>query len=466
MHISTVPARLASNLYYSLWPRLRPGGYVGRLMLAVRERVGCEWDNSEQLWSRQREKLNALLAHATSNVPYYRQLARVQKMPFSIEQPEDLTAIPILTKDIIRREGDALIADNFPREQLRRNATGGSTGRPVHFWSDEPALLRSNAGESWALTLAGLHSKSPLAYFWGGARFERSTTKDIKDRIEQAITNRMFFNCFHMKDVDLYRTHRRITRFRPDAIVGYSSALVELASFLQKRGLKPAYPRKAIISAAETLDVYSRQKLQNAFGVPIFDRYGSREMGLIAMECDHHQGLHIDCENVFVELVDNSDTPGMQAIVVTKLNQLGMPFIRYNIEDLAEGPFSFCSCGRGYPVLRKIVGRVTETIRRPDGTSLPGEIFPHLFKDCGIATYQVTQESDYSLGVALVKTADQTAQQDEKLRRVINEHLGPSVPVSFRYVDHIDRSATGKLLPVISRAPATPIDKAGGANHA
>ena len=179
-------------------------------------------------------------------------------------------------------------------------------------------------------------------------------------------------------------------------------------------------------------------------------------MGLIAMECGVHQGLHIDCENVFVELIDDAGGAGMQRIIVTKLNQLGMPFIRYDIEDLAAGPISLCSCGRGYPVLKKIVGRVTETIRMPDGSCLPGELFPHLFKDCGIATYRVEQASDYSLDVALVKVPSQTSQQDEKLRRVIVEHVGPSVPVAVHYVDRIDRSATGKLLPVISRAPLTP----------
>ena len=453
--ISMALSRLVSSLYYGLWPHLRPGGYVGRLTAAARRRTNLDWDSPDEVWLRQKEKLDLLLRHSAKNVPYYRALAQANKMPQHIRSPEDLAAIPLLTKDIIRREQDALIAETFPRHLMRRNATGGSTGEPVQFWSDEPALLLSNAGESWALTLAGLSSRSSLAYLWGAARLERSTKRNYKDLLEQLLTNRLFIDCFRMQQSDLQRAHSRMRGFTPDALVGYTSALIELAGFLKRNGLKQKYPKKALISAAETLDDASRQELQSAFGVPVYDRYGSREIGLIAMECNEHQGLHIDCENVFVELVDDPDTPGMQRIIVTKLNQFGMPFIRYDIEDLAEGPISSCSCGRGYPILKRIVGRVTETIRRPDGTCLPGELFPHLLKDCRIAGFQVIQASDYSVEVLLVKTPDQTSQQDDKLQRIITEQLGPSVPVTFSYVDHIDRSATGKRLPVVSRAPRT-----------
>jgi len=452
MHISAVPAWLASNMYYSLWPRLRPNGYIGRLTQAVRARAGCEWNSPDEVWSHQREKLNALLDHAITHVPYYRQLAQAGKMPHSIEQPDDMVDIPLLTKEIIHSRLDDLVAENFPRHLLRRNATGGSTGQPLHFWSDESVSLHKNAAEIWANSLAGMNLKSPVALLWGAGRFEPSSRQDFKEGLIRLVTNRIFINCFHMAEDDLRQAHKRLSRFQPEAFVGYSSALVEFATFLECQGIKPCYPSKAVFSAAETLEDNARLKLERVFSVPVYNRYGSREIGLIAMECDRHHGLHINCEDVFVELIDDPEVPALKRIIVTKLNQYSMPFFRYDIEDLAEGPISTCPCRRGYPVLKKIVGRVTETIRLPDGASLPGEIFPHLFKDCGIVTYQVTQAPDYSLDVALVKTPDQTLLQDEKLRRVIADHVGPQVPVTVRYVDHIERSRTGKLLPVISHA--------------
>jgi phenylacetate-CoA ligase len=448
--------RLTSAAFRAIWPRIRPSGYHGRLAAAVRRRASLEWDDAEEVWDRQCGRLNGLLSHAARNVPYYRQLARAGKLPDRIEHPADMMAVPLLTKDIIRREGEALLAENFPRELLHPNATGGSTGAPLRFWSDDPTLLLSNAGEAWSVTVAGLDQSSSIAYYWGAARFEPSLRAALKDRIQQLLANRIFIDCFRMSEEDLWQAHRRLRRFSPDAILGYTSAMVEFARFLRRNDVRPDYPRKAIIGAAETLDAASRRTLEDTFGVPAFDRYGSREIGLIGMECDRHQGLHVDCENVFVELAEDPDGLDRQRIVVTKLHQFGMPFIRYEIEDFAEGPLAFCPCGRGYPVLKRVIGRVTETIRLPAGGCLPGEIFPHLLKDCGITAYQVVQAADYSLDVSLVRESSQTAEQDRRLRRIIAEHVGATVPATFRYVSHIHRSAAGKLLPVVSHAPPVP----------
>jgi len=456
MHPHSLVSGLMGRAYYAVWPHLRPGGHIGRLQAALRKRLSHQWDSPEAVWQRQRDLLNTLLDYAARNVPYYHRLVEAGRMPRRIERLEDLAAVPVLTKDIIRREGDALLADSFPRDQMHRKATGGSSGSPLHFWNDQAAVFMGNVGEAWATSVAGLRASDSIASLWGAARFEPDMGKDFKDALKRLITNRLVIDCFRMSEADLADANRRLGRFRPSGLLGYASALVELASFLQRRGLRPKYPRKAIISAAETLDGAARRTLEAVFGVPVFDRYGSREIGLIAVECDRHSGLHVDCENVFAELDDDSGVPGMQRILVTKLHQFSMPFIRYAIEDLAEGPLAPCPCGRGYPVLRRILGRMTEILRKPDGGCLPGELFPHLLKDCGIASYRVVQAQDYSVDVAMVRMPEQTPQQDEHLRRIIGRHLGPDVPLTIRYVEAIERSASGKLLPVISHAPKVP----------
>lgn len=450
MYLNAILPRMASSVYYSVWPKLRPNGYLGRLTTASCRRAGLEWDTPARVQMRQMDKLNDLLAHAVTRVPYYRRLVHEGKMPTRVEKLTDLGQMPVLTKEIIHNEGENLLAEDYPKQQLRKLATGGSTGQPVHFYSDEDALLCKNAAESWSATMAGLRRGSSMAMLWGAGEFEPSSSQRLRERLELLITNRMFIDCFKMTEADLERAHQRLSRFRPEGLLGYTSALVKLASFLQEKGIRPNYPGKAVISAAETLDEVSRDILRNIFNAPVFNRYGSREMGLIAVECERHQGLHIDCENVLVELADGPEETPLRRILVTKLTQFSMPFIRYDIGDLAEGPISSCDCGRGYPVLKRVVGRVTEIIRMPDGACLPGELFPHLLKDCGIAEYQVTQAEDYSVEVLLVRGSGQTAQQEALMRRGIAQYLGGKVEVTYRYVDRIERSATGKLLPVIS----------------
>jgi phenylacetate-CoA ligase len=455
MSIARLVPAIACRVYQSLWPRLRPGGYFSRYQGALRRRQGLDRQSPQSVWARQKDKLNSLVSLAVEHVPYYRRLAQAGMMPRRIDTPGDLGAIPILTKEIIRREGETLLAENFPRHMLRRNATGGSTGQPMQYWSDEINLLLGNAGEAWAMSLAGLEPSGSLAYLWGAARLEKHFRKDLREGLTRLINNCIFIDCFKMSRDDLRAAHRRLTRFRPEGFIGYTSALVELATFLRQEGIQPRYPRKAVLSAAETLDDVSRRTLEDVFGAGVYNRYGSREIGPVAMECDRHEGLHVDCENLHVELIEDPEGTGKHRIVVTKLNQHSMVILRYDTEDLADGPLAHCSCGRGYPMLRRVVGRVTEMIRMPTGACLPGELFPHLFKDCGIAGYQVVQQADYSLKISLVKTASQTPEQRQMLERVVRERVGQSLRTEFIYVDRIERSASGKLLPVRSFAPRT-----------
>ena len=450
MYLDEMLPRVASRIYYSILPKIRPNGHFGKVVAASRRRHNREWDSLEQIQARQLEKVNALLTHAVTKVPYYRRLASEGKIPARVDNLTDLDQLPILTKEIINREGKNLLAEGYPEAQLRKLATGGSTGQPLHFYSDEDTLLCKNAAESWSNTMAGLHRGSSVAFLWGAGEFEATSSQELRERLELLVKNRIFIDCFKMSETELELAHRRLTRFRPQGLIGYTSALVRLANFLHDRGITPNYPTKAVISSAETLDKVSRTRLQSTFNTSVFNRYGSREMGLIAVECEQHQGLHIDCENIYIELAKGPDESFLSRIFVTKLGQYSMPFFRYDVGDLAEGPLSSCNCGRGYPILKRVVGRVTEMIWMPDGACLPGELFPHLLKDCGIAEYQVSQAKDYSIEILLVKTQRQSTEQEAMMRRTIDQYLSGKVEIIYTYVDRIERSATGKLLPVIS----------------
>ena len=451
MYLDNVLSQAVSRIYYSILPRIRPNGHLGKVFSVLQNRHNRDWDSPDQVRARQLKKVNDLLAHAVHKVPYYMGLAAEGKIPERIEKLEDLDSLPILTKEIINREGENLLAQGYPKSQLRKLATGGSTGRPLHFYSDEQTLLAKNAAEQWSAGMAGLKRGSSIAFLWGAGELEPTSRQKLKERMKLFMKNRIFIDCFKMSEADLELAHQRLSRFRPQGLIGYTSALVRLATFLHERGITPNYPATSVISAAETLDEVSRQRLEDTFQTSVFNRYGSREMGLIAVECSQHKGLHIDCENVFIELIKESQEDHLGRILVTKLSQYSMPFIRYDIGDLAEIPISTCSCGRGYPVLKRVVGRVTEMIWMPDGACLPGELFPHLFKDCGISEYQVSQAADYSIEVKLVKTKEQTIDQDTMMKSMIDKYLAGRVDVVYRYVNGIDRTATGKLLPVISR---------------
>src|SRR5207245_1302977 len=160
--------------------------------------------------------------------------------------------------------------------------------------------------------------------------------------------------------------------------------------------------------------------------------YGSREFMLIGSECECHEGLHLTAENLLVEVLDDDGRPTPENkegnVVITDLYNYGMPFIRYANGDRAVAGWGTCSCGRGLPLLRKVVGRRLDMLQTPDGRLVPGEFFPHLLKDYpAVRRFQVmqTQPDRIQLRVVLKESWDEASRR--AVEGVVGAVLGPAV---------------------------------------
>ena len=285
-------------------------------------------------------------------------------------------------------------------------ATGGSSGEPLQFDLDSGSNDRRTAmmwrGYNWAGGTPGTRQ----LYVWGTAVGKIPAWKRMKKELHQRIDNHLVLSCFEFTPDKMRQHFDRMNRYRADVIVAYTNPLYEFARYIQREGLTPVSP-KSIIVGAEKLHSFQRDLIEKAFGAPVFETYGSREFMLIGAECDKHSGLHLSMENLLVEVLndDGSPTPAGQEgnIVITDLFNYGMPFIRYVNGDRAVAGFDLCSCGRGLPLLKQVVGRQLDTLETPDGRKIPGEFFPHLIKDFpAIRRFQVVQETIEQITLKLV----------------------------------------------------------------
>jgi phenylacetate-CoA ligase len=116
----------------------------------------------------------------------------------------------------------------------------------------------------------------------------------------------------------------------------------------------------------------TRDDVQRAFGCKIIDNYGTQEIGYVAFECPAGGGYHVCAENLLVELLDDSGNDVADGergrLVLTPFFNYAMPFIRYDIGDLAVAAQGPCSCGRTLPRLETILGRQRSIFTFPDGS--------------------------------------------------------------------------------------------------
>lgn len=116
-------------------------------------------------------------------------------------------------------------------------------------------------------------------------------------------------------------------------------------------------------------DGHLRRLLEDAWGAPVYDNYGTHEVGLIAFECPAHDGLHVQDDTAVLE-VESRDTGepvddgGEGNLVVTSLHRSVPPIIRYNLKDLMRvRPRATCSCGTRTSKLSGFLGRSDEMVK-------------------------------------------------------------------------------------------------------
>ena len=416
-----------------------------------------QWMSPKELRELQWRKLIRLLAYAQEHVPFYRNRMRSAGLSAGrLGSPEDLLRLPPLTKDDVRRHQQDLIADNVSPKDLYPSATGGSTGEPLHFMYDHDSYEWRVAGAARADRWAGWDWGRRQFYIWGRAVHHEPFARRWKKRLHNRLLNMHIVSSFDFTDDVLDRYVRELNAFRPAVVVGYTNALFEFARHCVD-GKHEVHAPVGVIASAERLYDSQRDLIGRAFGAPVFDRYGCREMMNISAECDRHQGTHVNADNIFLELErDGAHVPAgeLGEVVVTDLNNYSMPFIRYKNGDLAVAREGDCTCGRGLPLLERVEGRVLDVLVTPDGRYVPGEFFPHMLKDyAGISRFQVYQGKDYAIELRIMTGEGFHARETADIEQAAREVLGASVPFAVKLVGEIPRTADGKLRVTVSEAP-------------
>jgi phenylacetate-CoA ligase len=164
-------------------------------------------------------------------------------------------------------------------------------------------------------------------------------------------------------------------------------------------------------------------------------------------------------EALLVEVIDDAGracAPGQTGrVVVTTLHNFSMPLIRYEIGDLAEAGGD-CACGRGLPVIQRILGRMRNMLVLADGRRYwPSFGLRGLSTELGIRQHQLVQKSFDLIEARLVVDAPLDAAREERLRRQLLSRAPAGFRIEFIYCADIPRSASGKFEDFISEVAAT-----------
>jgi phenylacetate-CoA ligase len=416
-------------------------------------------DNKKKLKEFQQEALTNLLLHAYQNVPYYTHIfdeIGIVKNSNTCDLSK-FNQIPILTKDKIKNNFQALTSKDHKKRKSFYFSSGGTSGEPFTFILDITYQKWNKATSQYYENMIGINKRNAKKiYLWGAEKDIFTSHGDLKAVIQNWLTNTKVLNSFNMNEENMKKYVQIINTFKPKYIIGYANSLNDLCQYIKNNKYKIFTP-KVIISSAEKLRDDMRKKIEKVFGTKVVDLYGSREVACLAGEC--MDGLiHIFSFNNLIEILDENNQPVKNnqegRVIVTNLHNYSMPFIRYEIGDMALPADTKCKCGNPLPTLKKITGRTLEHFLREDGSIVPAEFFMYLFgayyKKETIRKYQVIQEDYKKIKIFIVPKGNISEPEKKDFEDKIRVAMGTDIEIVWEFVNDIPKTKSGKHLYVIA----------------
>ncbi len=423
-----------------------------------------QYASAEELRELSLAKLNATVSYAFEHCPFYRK--SFSKVGYQVGEALDektFLKLPTLSKRDIQENLADLRSDEFAVEDLIANQTGGSTGEPLKFYLDQPRAVSRLAAtlrhDEWADYRPG----DKVGLLWGAAQDFADET-NLKVRLRNKLLDRtLVLNAVSLSTGVMTDYYKKLCEFQPKVLLAYAHTVYVFAQFLRSRDLKVPSP-KSIITSAELLSPEERKVIEEVFGSEVFDRYGCREVSIIASECSSHDGLHVNAENIYLEILKGehpAEKDEIGEIVLTDLENRGMPLIRYRIADSAEWVDSDapCDCGRTLPRIRITGGRVNEFLvtandRLVAGTALTIFLSTEI---PGVAQMQLYQKEAGEVTVRVV--ADESGVDEATLKAKAHSFLGDDMRITIEYKEYIPREVSGKYRFSISEVASEYIGK-------
>ncbi|MBI3374361.1 MAG: phenylacetate--CoA ligase family protein [Betaproteobacteria bacterium] len=191
------------------------------------------------------------------------------------------------------------------------------------------------------------------------------------------------------------------------------------------------------------IGVEDRAKIEELWGAPCYDSYGTNESGMMAADCEHKTGMHINEDAVILEIAD----PGTGKLVpdgekgtvyITTLYRYGAPQIRFNVNDISALLPAGCPCGSTLKKLDKIYGRNDNMVKLRGANVFPEAVGVAVSEDarsngeffCIVERVGEDARDEMTVMVEVIDPGTHGAAVQADLERRLKEVIGVRVTVS------------------------------------
>lgn len=404
--------------------------------------------DAEQLRQLGLRHLHRSMQTAIATLPFYSGISA----DFTVAQAAQVLReqFPIIDKLTLLSER-ATLYPNGGDKRLWQAAgkTSGTTGTPLTIFRSARSVLMENAfvqrhwtwgGYGAGMTRATLRGDLvvPLAQqrppFWFWNRYDRQ----------------LLLSSRHLTEACVDPIIDELARHAPAMMQAYPSTAYALAGFLARRGRFLDIP--FVFTASEPLYPHQRELIVERLRCKIMDMYGMAERVAFASECEFGE-MHINPDYSHVEIVDQHGAPtdDFGSVVGTSFHNQAMPLLRYKLSDQTRWKPGRCACGRHFPMIERVTGKLEDSITGSGGAVVSPSVLTFAFKGVeNILKSQVAQLRPGCWEIRLVPAPGFGPADQQLLIHNVHTLVDPHVEIRVVVKDQLPNTAAGKFRWVVN----------------
>lgn len=382
----------------------------------------------------QQEKLKKLLEHASNTTEFYAKF-----------KDNSIENFPVISKAMIKGNYQTFLSSDFDKNELYKMTTSGSTGTPF--------ISYQNLRKKKSTYTEVLYYNGKIGYEIGKKIiYLRAVVKENKkSKIQQFAQNIYLINCYDLSDEGIENILKkiiRLTRFSGAMLMGYASTFDALSNYLHRKGDNLVKKCKiyGVVSGSEMLFDNTRDTIEKAFECKCVSRYANEENGFLGQDMELSNNFVTNPAHFYYEIMkmdsnELADQDEVGRIVVTDLNNLAMPMIRYDTGDIGRLKI-IQSEGHMCYVITDFGGRKTDVIYNCYGHRIgPHSLGNMIKKYYEIQQYQLIQKDK---NVYEFKINTLNSDREQELYKDLLTFVGEDAHLNIVHVDDIPIMASGK----------------------
>lgn len=386
-----------------------------------------------QIRERQFKELKKTLEHAYKHSPYYKKaFDECAFNPALMTGIEDMQALPVLTKQILRESLDEIVSGDIT--DFYEVSTGGTTGKPVKLLMEKNAIYRE-----WAFVY---HYWARFGYDYKRSRLAtfRGVNMGKKISVINPLYREIRMNVFLMNKSNIHEYVRRIDKYGADFIYGYPSSVYNFCRLASDNGIDLRKRYKAALLISENLYPFQEKKITEALDAPIAMFYGHTERAVFAER--NRTGYKFNPFYGVTEISEKGEP------IVTGFINGKTPLIRYLVDDGVR------KIGRD---VYEIEGHEnSEVIYGKNGEEFAVDLLDfHGLLSSVISDYQIIQNEYGKIEVSVLTSDGISEDQKELVLKHCNKVLNGVIQVSVREAEKLvySKGTSGKYKLLIQNIP-------------